>query len=171
MLSLTLVSPAETRRFGRLLAALLEPPALLTVEGELGSGKTTLVRAVLRARGVSGVVASPSFTIAQTYRGSRGERLHHLDLYRFASAADADLFAWEDYLTADALTFVEWPAAGDEALPPADARLRLRHRSRTTRALELDAAPAFEEGVTRALERDRRERDPSRRERSPGALP
>jgi tRNA threonylcarbamoyladenosine biosynthesis protein TsaE len=144
MLSVTLTSPAQTRRFARALAALLAPPALVTVEGDLGTGKTTLIREVLRARGVRGAVASPSFTIAQSYRGRGGERLHHLDLYRLSAGAETELFAWEDYLD-DALTFVEWPAAGREALPPADVRLALAHRTRTTRDARLWACQAFEE--------------------------
>ena len=112
MLSLTLRSPAATRRFARVLAGVLEPPALVTIEGDLGTGKTTLVREVLRAPGVRGAVTSPSFTLAQSYRGRDGVTLHHLDLYRLSRGADVDLFAWEDYLGRDAITFVEWPAAG-----------------------------------------------------------
>jgi tRNA threonylcarbamoyladenosine biosynthesis protein TsaE len=148
MLSVTLTSPAQTRRFARALAALLAPPALITVEGELGTGKTTLIREVLRARGVHGAVASPSFTIAQSYRGRGGERLHHLDLYRLSAGAETELFAWDDYLGGDALTFVEWPAAGREALPPADVRLVLEHRTRTSRDARLWASRVFEEWLT-----------------------
>jgi tRNA threonylcarbamoyladenosine biosynthesis protein TsaE len=147
MLSVTLTSPAQTRRFARALAALLAPPALVTVEGDLGTGKTTLIREVLRARGVRGAVASPSFTIAQSYRGRGGERLHHLDLYRLSAGAETELFAWDDYLGGDALTFVEWPAAGREALPPADVRLALEHRTRASRDARLWASPALEERV------------------------
>jgi tRNA threonylcarbamoyladenosine biosynthesis protein TsaE len=165
MLSVTLTSPAQTRRFARALAALLAPPALVTVEGDLGTGKTTLIREVLRARGVRGTVASPSFTIAQSYRGRGGERLHHLDLYRLSAGAETELFAWDDYLGGDALTFVEWPAAGREALPPADVRLALEHRTRTSRAARLWASRALEERLTAeaaeagvAVERDAAER-------------
>lgn len=145
MLSVTLTSPAQTRRFARALAALLAPPALVTVEGDLGTGKTTLIREVLRARGVRGAIASPSFTIAQSYRGRGGERLHHLDLYRLSAGAETELFAWDDYLGGDALTFVEWPEAGREALAPADVRLVLEHRTRTSRDARLWASRAFEE--------------------------
>lgn len=147
MLTLTLTSPAATRRFARVLAAVLEPPGLITVEGELGAGKTTLVREVLRARGVRGVVTSPSFTLAQSYRGRDGLRLHHLDLYRLSRGEDTDLFPWEDYLGGDALTFVEWPEAGRAALPPADVRLILRHRSPRTREAEVHAGCGLERRI------------------------
>ncbi len=150
MLTLVLASPAATRRFARALAGVLEPPCLVTVEGDLGTGKTTLVRAVLRARGVRGAVTSPSFTLAQSYRGRGGVVLNHLDLYRLRPGDDVDLFAWEDYLGADALTFVEWPQAGSEALPPADVRLLLRHRSARSRDAELHAADALERRIAEA---------------------
>ena len=93
-------SPRRTRpgRSRALLAVALAPPALVTLRGDLGTGKTTLVREVLRALGVEGVVASPSFTLAQSYEGADGLRLHHLDLYRLSPGADAGLFAFDDYL-------------------------------------------------------------------------
>ena len=147
MLALILASPAQTRRFARLLARHLEPPALVTVEGDLGTGKTTLVREVLRARGVRGAITSPSFTLAQSYRGRDGEELHHLDLYRLAAGADADLFAWDDYLGPRALTFVEWPAAGSAALPAADVRIALEHRSPRSRTLRLHGPAALERAL------------------------
>ena len=155
MLILTLASAAQTRRFARVLAALLSPPALVTVEGDLGTGKTTLVRELLHARGVRGAVTSPSFTLAQSYHGRDGEELHHLDLYRLSRGADVDLFAWDDYLGPRALTFVEWPAAGSEALPAADVRLELRHRTPRSRVARLCAAAAFEAAVGEAASAER----------------
>jgi tRNA threonylcarbamoyladenosine biosynthesis protein TsaE len=151
MISLTLASPAQTRRLARVLAVRLRSPALVTIEGDLGTGKTTLVREVLRARGVRGAITSPSFTLAQSYHGAGGEQLHHLDLYRLSRGADAELFAWDDYLGADAITFVEWPAAGSDALPAADLRLELEHRTRNSRTARLSGEAAFEQDVVGAL--------------------
>ncbi|MGZ4200339.1 MAG: tRNA (adenosine(37)-N6)-threonylcarbamoyltransferase complex ATPase subunit type 1 TsaE [Thermoleophilia bacterium] len=147
MIAFTLASPAQTRKLARVLAGSLRPPALVTVEGDLGTGKTTLVREVLRARGVRGAITRPSFTLAQSYHGRDGELLHHLDLYRLSRGADADLFAWDDYLGPDAITFVEWPAAGSDALPPADLRIELEHRTRGSRAARLTGDAAFEREV------------------------
>jgi tRNA threonylcarbamoyladenosine biosynthesis protein TsaE len=152
MIRLTLASPTQTRKLARVLAAQLRPPALVTVEGELGTGKTTLVRGILRARGVRGTVTSPSFTLAQSYHGRDGERLHHLDLYRLSRGRDADLFAWDDYLGPGAITFVEWPAAGSDALPPPDLRIELGHRTRTSRTARLSADAALEAAVAAAAE-------------------
>lgn len=154
MVVFTLASPAQTRRLARALAARINPPLLVTVEGDLGSGKTTFVRAVLRARGVRGAVTSPSFTLAQSYRGLDGERLHHLDLYRLSRRVDASLFAWDDYLGNDAITFVEWPAAGVGALPPADLRLELEHRTRTTRTARLNGLADLEREMAAAARGD-----------------
>ena len=151
MITLTLASPAQTRKLARVLAAQLRPPALVTVEGDLGTGKTTLVREVLRARGVRGAITSPSFTLAQSYHGRDGEVLHHLDLYRLSRGADAGLFAWDDYLGPDAITFVEWPAAGSDALPPADLSIQLEHRTPNSRGARLSGEPAVETDVARAV--------------------
>jgi tRNA threonylcarbamoyladenosine biosynthesis protein TsaE len=152
MIALTLASPAQTRKLARVLAAQLRAPALITVEGELGTGKTTLVREVLRARGVRGAITSPSFTLAQSYHGRDGELLHHLDLYRLSRGPDAELFAWDDYLGPEAITFVEWPAAGSDALPPADVRIELEHRTRNSRDARLYAEPASEAVLAPAVE-------------------
>jgi len=147
MIAFTLASPAQTRKLARVLAVRLRPPMLLTVEGDLGTGKTTLVREVLRARGVRGAITSPSFTLAQSYHGRDGEQLHHLDLYRLSRGADAELFAWDDYLGADAVTFVEWPAAGSDALPAPDVRIELDHRTPRSRTARLSGPAAFEAAV------------------------
>jgi len=147
MIRLTLASPAQTGSLARVLAARLRPPALVTLQGELGTGKTTLVRGVLRARGVRGSITSPSFTLAQSYHGREGEDLHHLDLYRLSPGADVDLFAWEDYVAPRALTFVEWPEAGSEVLPPPDLRLRLVHSTPRSRVAYLSASRGLEAAI------------------------
>jgi tRNA threonylcarbamoyladenosine biosynthesis protein TsaE len=152
MLTVTLSSPAVTRRFGHALAAALAPPAVVTLAGDLGTGKTTLVRHVLHGLGVRGVVASPSFTLAQSYRGRGGLKLHHLDLYRL-SPGDAALFAWDDYFGPEAMTFVEWPEAGAAELPPADIAIELAHRTRTSRTACVVARPELEAALAGALGR------------------
>ncbi len=151
MLTATLTSPDATGTFASLLAVALVPPALVALRGDLGTGKTTLVREVLHALGVEGVVASPSFTLAQSYEGTDGLRLHHLDLYRLSPGADAGLFAFDDYLGDAALTFVEWPEAAAAELPAADVDVLLSHRTLESRGLTLRAAAAFEAALGAAL--------------------
>jgi tRNA threonylcarbamoyladenosine biosynthesis protein TsaE len=100
--------PAETEAIGARLAADLGPGDLVLVGGELGTGKTTLIRGACRELGVTEPVVSPTFTIGRRYRGR--VPVSHLDLYRLESLAGEDPGLLDDYLTSDAVTFVEWPA-------------------------------------------------------------
>lgn len=144
MRELLLSSPTHTRQVARRLAGELAAPALVTLSGDLGTGKSTVVRAALRAFGVRGAITSPSFTLAQSYRGRGGVQLHHLDLYRLSGGADVELFAWDDYLGPDAITFVEWPAAGAEVLPEPTVRIELEHHSPRSRVLRVFGPPQLE---------------------------
>jgi tRNA threonylcarbamoyladenosine biosynthesis protein TsaE len=99
------------------------PLFVMYLEGDLGAGKTTFVRAVLRALGVSGTIRSPTFTLLETYE--IGEQLAaHLDLYRL-TAPEVETLGVRDLLAEGTVLFVEWPERGGKALPPPDIRLRL----------------------------------------------
>ena len=102
-------SPAATVAVGAQLAGRLEPGDVVHVLGELGAGKTTLVRGACRALGVSGPITSPTFSIAHRYSAVDGPAVAHLDLYRLAGldGEDPDLLA--DYVGDDRITFIEWP--------------------------------------------------------------
>ena len=104
-------SAIETEAIGAQLAAGLTAGDIVLIEGELGAGKTTLVRGAARALGVTGPVTSPTFTIGQRYPASP-VAIAHLDLYRIRdlSAEDPDLLS--DYLGRDTIAFVEWPPDG-----------------------------------------------------------
>jgi tRNA threonylcarbamoyladenosine biosynthesis protein TsaE len=128
-------SPEETEACGARLAAVLEPGDVVTVSGELGSGKTTFVRGACRELGVSDRITSPTFTIGHRYRGRVA--VSHLDLYRFTGLSDAEWGDLEPYFE-DAVVFVEWPEAGAGALPAARASVRLRHVSPSRRLIALD---------------------------------
>lgn len=132
---------AETEELGARIAARLEPGALVVVSGDLGAGKTTLVRGACRALGVEEPVTSPTFTIGQRYRGA-GVTVSHLDLYRLPGLEDEDPALLDDYLTADAIAFVEWPAAAGGGLPRAALEVRMRHAGGDRREIELDSAPS-----------------------------
>ena len=116
----------RTEEIAAELAAELRPGDVVLLSGDLGSGKTTFVRGAARALGVSGPVTSPTFTIGQRYEGR--VPVSHLDLHRLAGAsglADEDPALLDDYLTADAIAFVEWPDPAAEAIaePAADVEL------------------------------------------------
>jgi tRNA threonylcarbamoyladenosine biosynthesis protein TsaE len=129
--------PAATEAVGAQLAARLAPGDLVYVTGELGAGKTTLVRGACRALGVSGPVTSPTFALAHRYGAERGLVIAHLDLYRLASleGEDPDLLA--DYLGADRITFVEWPPERAEALGPPRITVALSHLAGDRRRVEV----------------------------------
>jgi len=124
-------SPTATEAIGARIAAGLSPGDVVLIEGELGAGKTTLVRGAARALGVRGPVTSPTFTIGQRYpAGGGGAVVAHVDLFRLGGldGEDPDLLA--DYLGPDTIAFVEWPQGEDATLAGfarLAARVRLEH--------------------------------------------
>ncbi|HEY8725660.1 MAG TPA: tRNA (adenosine(37)-N6)-threonylcarbamoyltransferase complex ATPase subunit type 1 TsaE [Gaiellaceae bacterium] len=117
-------SPAETEEIAARLAADLRPGDVVTVSGELGSGKTTFVRGACRALGVEGAVTSPTYTIGHRYKGRVD--VSHLDLFRFSGVSAAEWGDLEPYFD-DAVVFVEWPEAGAGVLPAPRVEVRLAH--------------------------------------------
>jgi len=132
-------SPLETEELGARIAAGLEPGAVVVVSGDLGAGKTTLVRGACRALGVEEPVTSPTFTIGQRYSGA-GVTVSHLDLYRLPGLDSEDPALLDDYLTPDAIAFVEWPAAACGRLRRPALEVRMRHGGGDRREIELDSA-------------------------------
>ncbi|MEX2447542.1 MAG: tRNA (adenosine(37)-N6)-threonylcarbamoyltransferase complex ATPase subunit type 1 TsaE [Solirubrobacterales bacterium] len=134
-------SAAETEALGARLGERLGPGDVVVVSGELGAGKTTLIRGACRALGVEGPVTSPTFTIGQRYRGRLP--VSHLDLYRLGGLQDEDPALLEDYLDPASVAFVEWPAVAEPELAGRRAlELRLRHAGGDQREVEIRAASA-----------------------------
>ena len=117
---------------------MLEPGDLVFLRGELGAGKTTLVRAVARGLGVEGPVTSPTFTVAQRYEGR--VPVAHVDAYRLGGPDDEEAELLRSALADDAVGFVEWPDAISAALPAPRLEVELRHRGGDRRLVLLDAA-------------------------------
>lgn len=137
MIELRSASPEETERIASALAGELRPGDVVTVAGDLGTGKTTFIRGACRALGVSAPITSPTYTVGNRYSGA--VEVSHLDLYRFESLSDAEWGDLERYFE-DALVFVEWPEAGTGFLPPARAEVRLQHVEETLRLITLSSA-------------------------------
>ena len=128
-------SPEDTEAAGAELAGSLQPGEVVTVSGELGTGKTTFVRGACRALGVVDPVTSPTFTIGHRYRGRVD--ISHLDLYRFAGVSAAEWGDLEPYFDG-AVCFVEWPEAGKDVLPPARFAVALEHAGEERRRIRVD---------------------------------
>ena len=128
--------PADTEAVAAELAERLEPGDVVLVSGELGAGKTTFVRGACRALGVAEPVVSPTFTIGRRYRGRVA--VSHLDLYRLEDPGAEDPGLLDDYLNADAITFVEWPGRRDEDWENVAARVRISHAGGEERLISVE---------------------------------
>ncbi len=128
--------PQETEALGAQLAAGLSDGDVVLVRGELGAGKTTLVRGAARALGVVDPVTSPTFSIGHRYRGER-LTVSHLDLYRLGGldAEDPDLLA--DYLGTGRIAFVEWAPEGEPELAGAKLLVTLEHAGGDRRSVAI----------------------------------
>ena len=128
-------SPEETEGLAAQVARNLRAGDVVTVSGELGSGKTTFVRGACRALGVAERVTSPTFTIGHRYRGRPD--VSHLDLYRFRELSPAEWGDLEPYFE-DAICFVEWPGAGESEFERVVARVTLEHRGGDRRVVTVE---------------------------------
>jgi tRNA threonylcarbamoyladenosine biosynthesis protein TsaE len=114
-----------TESFGAALASCIAPGMRIYLSGGLGAGKTTLVRAVLRALGHTGRVKSPTFTLVEPYSVSR-LYLYHCDFYRFNVPEELDDAGFRDCFDGTAVVLAEWPERAGDRLPAADLHVRLR---------------------------------------------
>jgi tRNA threonylcarbamoyladenosine biosynthesis protein TsaE len=128
--------PQETESLGAELAGRLRDGDVVLLAGELGSGKTTLVRGAARALGVSVPVTSPSFSIGHRYAGS-GTVVSHLDLYRLEALEQEDPDLLADYLGPGRIAFIEWPEADHAAALDARVRISLTHTGPSNRSVEV----------------------------------
>jgi tRNA threonylcarbamoyladenosine biosynthesis protein TsaE len=130
---------AALKELAARVAAHLKPGDVVVLAGEVGSGKTTFVRAAARSLGVEERVTSPTYQIARAYEGTvdgRGVAVNHLDLYRLEGLENQDVLELDDYLDPDIITFVEWaePALGVIKDPTV---VLISHQTPTTRRVSL----------------------------------
>jgi tRNA threonylcarbamoyladenosine biosynthesis protein TsaE len=130
-------SPHETEAVAARLAAELRPGDVVAVSGELGAGKTTFVRGAARALGVTGPIASPTFTIGHHYDAL--VPVAHLDLYRLAGISPAEWGDLEPYFDGT-IAFVEWPEHGADDLPRARIIVTLDHVDESHRRISITDA-------------------------------
>ncbi|MGW8246970.1 MAG: tRNA (adenosine(37)-N6)-threonylcarbamoyltransferase complex ATPase subunit type 1 TsaE [Acidiferrobacterales bacterium] len=136
--------PNERRmeQFGACLSPLIGHHVLLTLQGELGAGKTTLVRGLLRGAGYSGPVKSPTFSLVEPYEiGS--SKVFHFDLYRLQDPEELEYIGIRDYLATPALCVIEWPEKAGDFLPVGDIHIMIK---RTGQGRELKIQALTERG-------------------------
>jgi tRNA threonylcarbamoyladenosine biosynthesis protein TsaE len=114
--------------FGCHLSKSLPRPLIITLQGDLGAGKTTLSRGVLQGLGHKGAVKSPTYTLVEPYKLDVG-MVYHFDLYRLVDAEELDYMGFTDYLEDAVLCLIEWPERGEGFLPTADVSIRIMHEN------------------------------------------
>jgi len=133
-----LADEAATLALGSALFGHLPPGSVVFLHGNLGAGKTTLVRGFLRAAGYQGPVKSPTFTLVEEYQLPRCA-VFHFDLYRLKGPDELEWMGFRDYLLGEALCFIEWPERGEGYLPTPDLIISLAIEE-TGRTATLSAA-------------------------------
>ncbi len=128
IVEMVLPDPEATAAFARQLAKVLTPGLVVYLRGELGTGKTTLVRGFLQAAGFQGRVRSPTYTLVEIYPG-----VAHFDLYRLADPEELEWLGARDYFGGETLCFIEWPDKGGGMLPAPDLVIELTREGRGRR--------------------------------------
>jgi tRNA threonylcarbamoyladenosine biosynthesis protein TsaE len=120
------VTESELIDWGERFGRAARPPLVVALSGDLGSGKTTLARAICRGYGVPDEITSPTFTLVHEFSGARSP-VYHLDLYRLRGPDDLANIGWDEILSSDALVLVEWAERAGELLPPNHVPILLQH--------------------------------------------
>lgn len=123
-MKITLLNEQETEQLGAELWRVLPEKCLIFLKGDLGAGKTTLTRGVLRAAGHKTVVKSPTYTLVEEYDVT-DRKVFHFDLYRLKDPEELEWMGMRDYLAQQSLCFIEWPELGKGFLPEPDVVLTL----------------------------------------------
>ncbi|MDD1613881.1 MAG: tRNA (adenosine(37)-N6)-threonylcarbamoyltransferase complex ATPase subunit type 1 TsaE [Methylococcaceae bacterium] len=118
-------STEATEQFGAELFKSVPSKCLIFLQGDLGAGKTTMVRGFLRAAGYNGTVKSPTYTLVEEYIVD-GRKIFHFDLYRVVDPEELEWIGIRDYFDQDSICFIEWPDKGKGFLPQPDIIITLK---------------------------------------------
>jgi tRNA threonylcarbamoyladenosine biosynthesis protein TsaE len=119
-------SEAELADWGHRFGRVASPPLVVTISGELGAGKTTLVQAICRGYGVTEDATSPTFALVHQYAARRSP-VFHLDLYRLRDASELTNIGWDELMAEDALVLIEWPERAGDRIPRNHVPISLQH--------------------------------------------
>lgn len=123
-IKIDLPNEATSEKMAVRLAACLSSPLVLTFSGDIGAGKTTFIRAMLRSLGIQTAIKSPTFSLVESYQRA-DLQLHHFDLYRIHDEAELDYIGFRDYFSANAVCCIEWPERAPGYLAMADIKFTL----------------------------------------------
>ena len=139
--NVTTHSPEETIAFGRSLAELLAPPKLVLLRGDLGAGKTTLVKGIAEAFHAAAAddVTSPTFTLIHEYRGPYAN-LFHIDLYRIDTQRELDTLALDDLVSDKSILLIEWGEKFSQFVREANVQIELKRVAEDERLIQISAA-------------------------------
>ena len=133
MLALKLPNSEATLRLGEALAAGVAPGRVLFISGDLGAGKTTLVRGLLKGLGYAGRAKSPTYALVEPYMLSSLD-LYHFDFYRFKDRSEWLNSGFREYFNPGSVCIVEWPEKAGDLLAPADVQIKLEFEGEARRA-------------------------------------
>lgn len=138
-MQLTLNSPNErkTEYLAMHLANALSAPLIIGFSGEIGAGKTTFIRAMLRSMGIEGAIKSPTYALVESYF-TKDLQIHHFDLYRIQEDTELEYIGFRDYFTTQAICFIEWPERTDVSSSAVDLQLTLSTQN-TARKIQMHA--------------------------------
>ncbi|MBZ0203543.1 MAG: tRNA (adenosine(37)-N6)-threonylcarbamoyltransferase complex ATPase subunit type 1 TsaE [Ignavibacteria bacterium] len=125
--AVTTNSAEETQKFGFELAKSLNPGSIVAMFGDLGSGKTQIVKGVCNALGVKQTVNSPTFIIVNEYTASDSKLIYHFDLYRMRSLDEILEMGFKEYLDENSIVLIEWPEKVEDILPANAVKIHIAH--------------------------------------------
>ena len=146
---LVVSSPEEMEVFAAACARHLRSGFKLYLQGELGAGKTTFVRGLLRGLDYRGLVKSPTYTLVENYQAA-SRRIFHFDLYRLAAPSELADIGYRDYFDGHSICLVEWPERGEECLPDPDLLINI-HIDQTLRIVNCTAHSTAGEAYLKQL--------------------
>ena len=138
MKTIHITSQEELPQVARAIISLLGRRTVVAFRGEMGAGKTTLIREIAAQLGATDTVTSPTFAIVNQYKGQGNRRIYHFDFYRIVDLREAFDFGYEEYFYSGDLCLVEWPERIESLLPENVVTVRITVDSDTARTFEIE---------------------------------
>ena len=135
--TITLRKPTEAEEVARFILQSHADARIFAFTGDLGAGKTTLIKALCKALGVADQTSSPSFAIVNEYRAASGDPVYHFDLYRLKAAEELEGIGFEEYLDSGHYCFIEWPELAEDHLPSEALHVRIEAANTGVRTIRL----------------------------------